>query len=156
LPGESSGGCLLPDKPWVASRDPVALEETMEGDRARILVVDDNASVRRSLAALLTRAGHEVIQAANGSEAGRVWHEVKLDLVILDLFMPEKDGIETMVELRAFVPGIPIIVMSGGACGSQLDMLNAAELLGASLTIEKPFTLDEMLEAVRKALQAAD
>ena len=81
---------------------------------------------------------------------------MELDLVILDLFMPEKDGIETMLELRAFVPGIPIIVMSGGAYGSQLDMLNAAELLGASLTIEKPFTLDEMLEAVRKALQAAD
>ena len=128
----------------------------MEGDRARILVVDDNASVRRSLTALLTRAGHEVIQAANGSEASRVWHEVELDLVILDLFMPEKDGIETMVELRAFVPGIPIIVMSGGAYGSQMDMLSAAELLGASLTIEKPFTLEEMLEAVRKALPAAD
>ena len=129
----------------------------MEGDRARILVVDDNASVRRSLAALLTRAGHDVIQAANGSEASRVWREVELDLIILDLFMPEKDGIETMVELRAFVPGIPIIVMSGGGGdGSRLDMLNAAELLGASLSIEKPFTLAEMLEAVRKALPAAD
>jgi len=128
----------------------------MEGDRARILVVDDNASVRRSLAALLTRTGHEVIQAANGLEASRVWREVELDLVILDLFMPEKDGIETMVELRAFVPGIPIIVMSGGAYGSQMDMLSAAELLGASLTIQKPFTLEEMLEAVRKALPAAD
>lgn len=136
--------------------NPVALEETMEGDRARILVVDDNASVRRSLAALLTRTGHEVIQAANGSEASRVWREVELDLVILDLFMPEKDGIETMVELRAFVPGIPIIVMSGGAFDSQMDMVNAAELLGASLTIQKPFTLEEMLEAVRKALPAAN
>src|SRR6476620_10321080 len=100
----------------------------MEGDRARILVVDDNASVRRSLAALLTRAGHEVMQAAHGSEASRVWHAVELDLVILDLFMPEKDGIETMVELRAFVPGIPIIVMSGAAYGSQRDMLSAAAL----------------------------
>ena len=128
----------------------------MEGDRARILVVDDNASVRRSLTALLTRAGHEVIQAANGLEASRVWREVELDLVILDLFMPEKDGIETMVELRAFVPGVPIIVMSGGAYGSQMDMLSAAELLGASLTIQKPFTLEEMLEAVRKALPATD
>jgi DNA-binding NtrC family response regulator len=70
--------------------------------------------------------------------------------------MPEKDGIETMVELRAFVPGIPVIVMSGGTHGSLMDMLNAAELLGASLTIQKPFTLEEMLEAVRKALPAAD
>jgi DNA-binding response OmpR family regulator len=128
----------------------------MEGGRGRILVVDDNAGVRRSLASLLTRAGHDVIQAANGSEASRVWHAVELDLVILDLFMPDKDGIEIMVELRAFVPGIPIIVMSGGAYGSQMDMLSAAELLGASLTIQKPFTLEEMLEAVRKALPATD
>jgi DNA-binding response OmpR family regulator len=135
--------------------DPVALEETMEGDRARILVVDDNASVRISLAALLTQAGHEVIQAANGSEAGRVWRYLELDLMILDLFMPE-NGIETLVELRAFAPGIPIIVMSDGAHGSQMDMLNAAELLGASLTIEKPFTPEEMLEAVRKTLPAAE
>jgi DNA-binding response OmpR family regulator len=129
----------------------------MVGDKARILVVDDSASVRRALAEFLTRAGHEVIQAADGSEAARVWHTAEVDLVILDLFMPEKDGIETMVELRAFAPGTPIIVMSGGrADGSQSDMRNAAELLGVSLTIEKPFTLDEVLEAVRKALQAAD
>ena len=126
----------------------------MEGGRARILVVDDNASVRRSLAALLTRAGHEVIQAADGAEACRICREVDVDLVILDLFMPEKDGIETIIELRAFAPSIPIIVMSGGGGdGSRLDMLNAAELLGASLSIEKPFTLAEMLEAVRKALR---
>jgi DNA-binding response OmpR family regulator len=123
------------------------------GDRARILVVDDEPSVRGSLAALLTRAGHEVIQAADGLEAGRVWREVELDLIILDLFMPEKDGIETMVELRAFAPGIPIIVMSGGgADGSPLGMLNAAKLLGAAVCIEKPFTPAQMLEAVRKVL----
>ena len=129
----------------------------MVGDRARILVVDDNASLRRSLTELLTRSGYEVAQAADGSEAGRVWRAVEVDLVILDLFMPEKDGIETMVELRAFAPDIPIIVMSGGAAdGSPIDMLNAAELLGACLTIEKPFTLAEMLEAVRKALLTAD
>ena len=128
----------------------------MVGDKARILVVDDNASLRRSLAELLTRSGHEVIQAADGSQAGRVWRAVEVDLVILDLFMPEKDGIETMVELRAFAPGIPIIVMSGGTAGGpKIDMLNAAELLGATLTIEKPFTLAEMLNAVRKALHAA-
>jgi DNA-binding NtrC family response regulator len=123
------------------------------GDRARILVVDDDASVRGSLAALLTRAGHEVIQAADGLEAGRVWREVVLDLIILDMFMPEKDGIETMLELRAFAPGIPVIVMSGGgADGSPLDLLNAAELLGAASSIQKPFTSAQMLEAVRKAL----
>jgi DNA-binding response OmpR family regulator len=125
----------------------------MVGSRARILVVDDDASVRDSLAAVLTRVGHEVIQAADGLEAGRVWRDVELDLIILDLFMPEKDGIETMVELRAFAPGIPIIVMSGGGAeGSPLDMLNAAKLLGAAVSMEKPFTPAQMLDAVRKVL----
>jgi DNA-binding response OmpR family regulator len=122
-------------------------------DGARILVVDDNASLRRLLAAPLARAGHEVIEAADGAEACRICREVDVDLVILDLFMPVKDGIETMVELRAFAPGIPIIAMSGGgADASSLDLLNASELLGAALSIRKPFTMDEMLEAVRKVL----
>ncbi|HEV2086041.1 MAG TPA: response regulator, partial [Gemmatimonadales bacterium] len=70
------------------------------GDRARILIVDDNASLRRSLDQILTRAGHEVIQAADGAEASRISGDVGVDLVILDLFMPEKDGIETLRELR--------------------------------------------------------
>jgi DNA-binding response OmpR family regulator len=124
------------------------------GDRTRILVVDDDPDVRHSLAAFLTREGHEVMEAADGSEAGRIWRDVDLDLVILDLFMPEKDGIETMLELRASAAGIPIIVMSGGWTeGPGLDMLNAAELLGATLSIKKPFTPAEMLEAVGKALR---
>jgi DNA-binding response OmpR family regulator len=115
--------------------------------------VDDNASLRRLLAAPLARAGHEVIEAADGAEACRICRDVDVDLVILDLFMPVKDGIETMVELRAFAPGIPIIAMSGGgADASSLDLLNASELLGAALSLKKPFTMDEMLEAVRKVL----
>jgi DNA-binding response OmpR family regulator len=104
------------------------------GDGARILVVDDSASMRRSLAEILTRAGHEVIQAADGAEACRTSREVEVDvdLVILDLFMPEKDGIETLRELRARAPGIPIIAISGGgADDTGVDLLKAAVLLGA-------------------------
>jgi DNA-binding response OmpR family regulator len=101
------------------------------GDRARILVVDDSASMRRSLAEILTRAGHEVIQAADGAEACRTSREVDVDLV-LDLFMPVKDGIETLRELRARAPGVPIIAISGGgADDTGVDLLKAAVLLGA-------------------------
>jgi DNA-binding response OmpR family regulator len=128
----------------------------MVGDKARILVVDDDDSMRRSLAATLTRAGHEVIQATGGAEACRMSREVKLDLAIVDLFMPEQDGIETIMELRALERGMPIIAMSGGgADAARLDLLNAAELLGAGLSLEKPFGPTEMLEAVRKALQGS-
>jgi DNA-binding NtrC family response regulator len=129
----------------------------MVGDQARILVVDDNAAMRRSLAQLLTRAGYEVIQASGGSEAGRLWHDGPVDLVVLDLFMPEKDGIETMRDLRALAPGIPIIAMSGGwSYNPELSLLKAAEHLGAFLSIEKPYTATAMLTTVRQALQAAD
>ena len=123
------------------------------GDGARILVAEDNAGLRRLIAGFLTRGGHEVIEAADGAEACRICRDVDVDLVILDLFMPVQDGIETMVELRAFAPGIPIIAMSGGGADvSPRDLLNASELLGAARSIKKPFTMDEMLEAVRKVL----
>ena len=126
----------------------------MMGDRARILVVDDNAAMRRSLDEILTRAGHEVIQAADGAEASRIAREVGVDLVILDLFMPVKDGIETLRELRRRAPGVPIIAISGGgADDTGVDLLKAAVLLGAVQSIEKPFTPAEMLEAVGKALR---
>jgi DNA-binding response OmpR family regulator len=126
----------------------------MVGDKARILVVDDDDSMCRSLAAILTREGHEVIQAAGGAEACRICREENVDLAIVDLFMPDKDGIETIMELRALARGMPIIAMSGGgADAARLDLLNAAELLGAGLSLEKPFTPAEMLEAVRKALR---
>ena len=123
------------------------------GDRARILVVDDNAAMRRSLDEILTRAGHEVIQAADGAEATSISRGVQVDLVILDLFMPVKDGIETLRELRKRAPGVPIITISGGgADDSGVDLLKAAVLLGAVRSMEKPFTPAEMLEAVGKAL----
>jgi DNA-binding response OmpR family regulator len=123
------------------------------GDRARILVVDDNAAMRRSLGEILTRAGHEVIQAADGAEAFRISRDADVHLVILDLFMPVKDGIETLRELRKRAPGVPIIAISGGGADeSGVDLLKAAVLLGAVRSIEKPFTPAEMLEAVGKAL----
>ena len=72
----------------------------------RILVVDDDASIRRTLNILLSKAGYEVIQASDGSEAVRLWRDRGGDLVITDLHMPEKDGIETIIELLSHTPGI--------------------------------------------------
>ena len=125
-----------------------------EGDKARILVVDDDAVVRRSIAEILSRAGHEIIQAGDGSEACRIARLGDVDLIILDLFMPKKDGIETIMELRTFAAGVPIIAISGGGADhSGVDLLKAAVLLGAVGSMEKPFAPGEMLEAVRKALE---
>jgi DNA-binding NtrC family response regulator len=123
------------------------------GQAQRIMVVDDDASIRRTLQILLSKAGYEVMQARDGLEAVRLWRDRGGDLVITDLHMPEKDGIETIVELLTFSPGIRIIAMSGGGQTKRLDLLGNLTLLGTVLTIEKPFTLTEMMTVVGRALK---
>jgi len=131
-------------------------ERMTSGNRTgkRILVVDDDASIRRTLQILLSKAGHEVVQAADGIEAIKLWRAQAGDLVITDLHMPQKDGIETIIELLSHTPGIRIIAMSGGGQTKRLDLLGNVSLLGSVLTIEKPFTLAEMMATVNRALAA--
>jgi DNA-binding NtrC family response regulator len=119
----------------------------------RIMIVDDDASIRRTLQILLSKAGYEVIQASDGLEAVRLWRDRGGDLVITDLHMPQKDGIQTIIELLSHSPGIRIIAMSGGGQTKRLDLLGNMALLGSVLTIEKPFTLTEMMTMVSRALK---
>jgi DNA-binding NtrC family response regulator len=118
----------------------------------RIMVVDDDPGIRRALHILLSRAGYRVTQARDGMEALRLWRDSGGDLVITDLHMPEKNGIEMIIELLSHTPGLRIIAMSGGGQTRRLDLLGDAALLGAVKTIEKPFTLAEMMDVVRGAL----
>ena len=122
----------------------------------RILVVDDDPGIRRVLHILLSRAGYRVSQARDGQEALRLWRDEGSDLVITDLHMPEKNGIETILELLTHSPGTRIIAMSGGGQTRRLDLLANATMLGAVLTIDKPFTLNEMMKLVRSALRVED
>lgn len=126
------------------------------GSGRRIMVVDDDASIRRTLQLLLSKAGYEVMQAADGCEAIRLWRNRGGDLVITDLHMPEKDGIETILELCSYSPGLPIIAMSGGSQTKRLERLGNPTLLGAVFTIEKPFTIAEMMETVNRAFEGPD
>jgi len=119
---------------------------------ARILVVDDEARLRDILARLLQREGHQVFTAGDGVEGLRVWREHGAALVILDIHMPRADGIEMLVQLRAHAPGIPVIVISGGDQSRALDLLADAQLLGATRTLAKPFSLSELTAAVNSAL----
>jgi CheY-like chemotaxis protein len=120
---------------------------------ARILIIDDEASIRKPLQIILERAGQEVVSAANGSEAVRLWRQLAGDLVITDIHMPEKNGLETIIELRQIAPHTRILAMSGGDLNPRVDVLGDATLLGASRTISKPFTLEEMLRAVEEVLE---
>lgn len=121
--------------------------------RRRILLVDDDPDVRRSLENALTKAGYEVVSAVNGVDAIRQWRDINGgDLVILDMFMPEKDGLETMVELRKHSPRVPIIAISGGGTTGRLDILEDAKLLGAIETFEKPFSIHALLALVARTI----
>jgi len=116
------------------------------------MVVDDESSIRSALRKTLSVAGYDVILAADGVEAIRLWREREADLVILDLFMPGKEGIETIIDLRACSPDIAIIAMSGGGASNRMDVLEAARLLGAVATIEKPFEKRVILDLVARSL----
>jgi len=140
-------------KPYTRGEVLAKVREGLERrQQKRVLVVDDEPGIRSSLGKILTIAGYEVILARDGSEATRLWRERGADLVILDLFMPEKDGVETIVELRAHSRNVPIIVMSGGGAAKRMDLLPDTKLLGATAIIEKPFLPIEMVQLVDTAL----
>lgn len=120
----------------------------------RILVVDDNASIRFLLTRILTSAGYEVEEASDGQVALASYAKRPSDLVITDLIMPDKEGLETIRELRRRHPGVRIIAISGGGSGGHgmTEYLETARLLGARRTLAKPFSQEEVLKAVTEAL----
>jgi DNA-binding response OmpR family regulator len=120
----------------------------------RILVIDDDEMLRGMLVQTLERAGYEVIEASNGDAGLKLFRTHPADLVITDLIMPEKEGVETMLELRRDFPALPIIVVSGGARTSGRDYLPIARQLGVRCALAKPFSRQEILEAIRGALTA--
>ena len=119
---------------------------------ASILVVDDEEGVRSIVSTILVRAGHEVTTANDGVEALRIVDRQAVDVVITDLIMPEKEGVETISELRRRFPEIKIIAMSGGGLGGALDYLRLARALGAAQTLSKPFDRETLLKTVEAAL----
>jgi DNA-binding response OmpR family regulator len=148
----------IPGNVWLdvaggAQRVPAAHFEIVERSKRRILVVDDDHSIRQTLQIALGNAGYEVLQAGDGEEATRLWHETGPDLVIADIHMPKKSGLLLIQDLRANSASTPVIAMTDGGPASQFNLLGLAELLGAVRTIPKPFTLDAMVKAVNEELR---
>jgi len=119
----------------------------------RILVIDDEADLRAILRQILERAGYEVVLASNGKEGIRHFSEMPADLVITDIVMPEKEGIETIMDLKRNFSGVKIIAVSGGGSVGPEKYLSLARALGASRTFDKPFSMKELLRAVRELLE---
>lgn len=121
---------------------------------ARILVVDDEESLRRLLRRTLEGSGHQVTEAGDGQTALEVLKDSPADLVITDLYMPNTDGLELILKLRAFSPGLKVIALSGGSQFKRMDTLSIAEQMGAYAAIRKPLDLESLLETVRRALDS--
>jgi CheY-like chemotaxis protein len=119
---------------------------------AKIVIVDDEPVFRRLLSAKLTSIGHSVFEAPNGKIGEKVILAEKPDVVLLDVWMPEQDGIATIVNLRKHSPDVKVIVMSGQPAGAGLRLFEIAGTLGASATLAKPFSPSALISAIDAAL----
>jgi len=119
---------------------------------ARILVVDDQKPIRSMLRQTLEREGHEVVEAPDGEVALEVFRADPTDLLITDIVMPNKEGIEIIMELRRDFPDLAIIAISGGGRIGPEAYLDTAERLGAAKGLAKPISTSELLGAVREVL----
>lgn len=119
---------------------------------AHILIIDDEKPIRSMLRKMLEPEGYIVTEASDGAEGIKQYHENPADLVITDLIMPDKEGTETIIALKKKNPAIKIIAMSGGGKNKPDGYLHTAKILGATLTLEKPFRKGELLEAIRKLI----
>ena len=116
----------------------------------KILVIDDDASVRYTLARILGRAGYAVVMADDGEHGLAMFHKERPDLVISDLIMPHRDGIDTIAQIRRESPAMKIIAISGGSRTMNADGLATALEIGASDVVVKPFTPEDLLDRVRQ------
>ena len=120
---------------------------------ARILVIDDDSAARDTIVQVLEDGGYEVTSAEDGRVGLASFRRAPPDLVITDIIMPEKEGIQTITEMRGERPDTKIIAISGGGRIGNTDFLRIARHLGAMDVIPKPFDPDDLLSCVGRCLQ---
>ena len=123
-----------------------------------ILIIDDEEDIRDALQMILESAGHDVKVASNGNDAVELQREEPADLIITDIIMPGKDGVDTIKEIRQEFPGIRIIAISGGGGVQPTEYvpeaitttayLAAAKEAGADMVFTKPFERKDLIQAV--------
>lgn len=119
---------------------------------ARILVIDDDPMIRELLLYMLQGAGHEVALAADGNEGFSSYRQTPADVVITDLIMPGKEGIETIREMVQEFPGVKIIAISGGGRINPGSYLELAKRLGAVKALSKPVERQVLIDTVEEVL----
>lgn len=116
-----------------------------------VLIIDDNNDFRELLKEVLEKSGYKVYDASNGDDGIKLYREKRADIVITDMIMPEKEGLETMIELRAEFPDVKIIAISGDGFEEPVNYLDGAKLIGGALcTFTKPFAMKDMIDAIEE------
>lgn len=120
---------------------------------ANILIIDDDDLVRESVSITLEDDGHNVTLARNGLEGIQMLEQQSYDLIITDIFMPEKDGFEILIEVRNKSESQKVLIISGGGRKADIDViLKQGDILGANDTLEKPFSIDDLRDKVSNLL----
>ncbi|HTT79373.1 MAG TPA: response regulator [Stellaceae bacterium] len=122
---------------------------------SKILVIDDDPMVRKAIGRILDRRGYDVVMAGDGRHGLKLFESEQPDLVITDIIMPEREGIETIRAIHKICPGAKIIAISGGGRVGNVDFLTLAAKLGAREIIAKPFDPSELTSSVSRCLGGA-
>ncbi len=115
---------------------------------SKVLIIDNDPLLCDTLRMAAEGAGHTVKLAPNGREGIEIFETFGPDVVVTDILMPEKEGMETIVELRRLNPEVPIIAMSGAAPAGNISFLRIAQKLGANKTLSKPFAMTDFTAAI--------
>ncbi len=123
-------------------------EKSETEQRLKALVVEDNEEMRATVCDILAENGYDVESACNGVDGLKVFERALPDIVVTDIMMPEKEGIETILELRRLCNDVKIVAMSGGGRTGNLSFLEMAKSLGADRVLSKPFLPSQLLNLV--------
>jgi CheY-like chemotaxis protein len=120
----------------------------MDPIMSSILIVDDDSQIQKYLSKLLVKNGYDTMIASDGSEAINIYRKSRHDVVIMDIVMPKKEGIETIIELKKIDPKVKIIAISGGGKAEANVYLKMAMGVGAAAALEKPFDKQDLLQEI--------
>lgn len=115
----------------------------------KILIIDDDDLIRMTISGILKKQGCAILEAPDGNRGVALYKKEKPDIVITDMLMPDKEGMETITEIRAVNPKAKIIAISGGGNTQNMAFLQMAQKVGANRTLSKPIKPDELLAAVK-------
>lgn len=123
---------------------------------ARVMVIDDDEVVRMTLTLVLEKAGHDVIAADDGRKGMALFKMNPTDVVLTDIYMPNQEGLATIMALRSAYPAVKVVAISGGGANAGLDVLPVAEALGADRALRKPISPKDLIATIAELTASAE